>query len=100
MLFRLFFIDLRKEAFANIVQRRNELDDLAHFIVLRNFFRGAEDNDENNFHQSSPKGLSKMGSPELEVIHTLPHPPYNPDLSPCDLFLFPKAQNQPQRTSY
>jgi hypothetical protein len=23
---------------------------------------------------------------------TLPHPPYNPDLAPCDLFSFPKLK--------
>ena len=23
-------------------------------------------------------------------IKTVPHPPYNPDLSPCDFWLFPK----------
>jgi len=25
-------------------------------------------------------------------ITTLPHPPYCPDLAPCDLFLFPKLK--------
>jgi len=25
-------------------------------------------------------------------ITTLPHPPYSPDLAPCDFFLFPKLK--------
>ena len=25
-------------------------------------------------------------------IKTVPHPPYNPDLAPCDLWLFPKLR--------
>ena len=65
-----------------------------HILLSLEFFflGGAEDNDENNCHQSSPKGRSKMGSPEQEVIHALPHPPYSPDLAPCDFFLFPKLK--------
>jgi len=27
-------------------------------------------------------------------IITLPHPPYSPDLAPCDFFLFPKMKLQ------
>ena len=30
--------------------------------------------------------LTKMG------IKTVPHPPYNPDLAPCDFWLFPKLR--------
>ena len=30
--------------------------------------------------------LTKMG------IKTVPHPPYSPDLSPCDFWLFPKLR--------
>ena len=26
------------------------------------------------------------------IITTLPHPPYSPDLAPCDSFLFPKLK--------
>ena len=26
------------------------------------------------------------------VIKTVPHPPYNPDLAPCDFWLFPKLR--------
>ena len=27
-------------------------------------------------------------------IPVLPHPPYNPDLAPCDFYLFPKLKSQ------
>jgi len=30
--------------------------------------------------------------PKKEKIVKLPHPPYSPDLSPCDFFLFPKLK--------
>ena len=36
----------------------------------------------------------------LNNITTLPHPPYSPDLAPCDLFFIPQSQNPPQRTSF
>ena len=32
-------------------------------------------------------------------ISVVPQPPYSPDLSPCDFFLFPKTQIPPQRSS-
>ena len=35
---------------------------------------------------SLPDYLTKMG------IKTLPHPPYSPDLAPCDFWLFPKLR--------
>ena len=33
-----------------------------------------------------------MASPEQDVIHTLPHPLYSPDLATRDFFLFPKLK--------
>ncbi|PNF35319.1 hypothetical protein B7P43_G04817 [Cryptotermes secundus] len=35
--------------------------------------------------QEDPNFLSK-------VVTVVPHPPYSPDLAPCDLFLFPKMK--------
>ena len=32
--------------------------------------------------------LTKMG------INTVPHPPYSPDLAPCDFWLFPKLKEK------
>src|SRR6185369_15571276 len=29
-----------------------------------------------------------------ERVNILPHPPYSPDLEPCDFFLFPKIKNK------
>ena len=37
--------------------------------------------------------LTNMG------IKTLPHPPYTPDLSPCDFCLFPKLTGFPYETT-
>ena len=36
--------------------------------------------------------LTKMG------IKTVPHPPYNPDLAPCDFWLFPKLLSRHYET--
>ena len=37
--------------------------------------------------------LTKMG------IKTVPHPPYSPDLAPCDFWLFPKLRGCRNETS-
>ena len=29
----------------------------------------------------------------LDLLETIPQPPYSPDLNPCDFFLFPKLKN-------
>ena len=47
-----------------------------------------------------PKNLSDVCHTSIAVreflaqnkITTLPHPPYSPDLAPCDFFLFPKLK--------
>lgn len=31
---------------------------------------------------------------EQEKVNILPHPPYSPDLAPCDFFLFPKIKKE------
>jgi hypothetical protein len=28
----------------------------------------------------------------LKILAVIPHPPYSPDLTPCDFFLFPKIK--------
>ena len=30
--------------------------------------------------------------PKQEKVKTVPHPPYSPDLAPCDFFLFPRLK--------
>ena len=32
-------------------------------------------------------------------IKTVPHPPYSPDLAPCDIWLFPKLRGCPHETN-
>ena len=41
-------------------------------------------------HQSTTPSLSQTIWPRLES--TVPHPPYIPDLTPCDFCLFPKLR--------
>lgn len=45
-------------------------------------------------HDNAPAHKSKLVQDYLkqERIIQLPHPPYSPDLSPCDFFLFPKLK--------
>ena len=42
-------------------------------------------------HDNAPAHKAKLVQEYLEAenIETLPHPPYSPDLAPCDFFLFP-----------
>jgi len=35
-----------------------------------------------------------------ERVVTLPHPPYSPDLAPCDFFLFPKIKRELKNRKY
>ena len=41
-------------------------------------------------HQSTTPSLSQTIWPRL--ASTVPYPPYNPDISPCDFWLFPKLR--------
>ena len=45
-------------------------------------------------HDNAPAHKSKLVQDYLRVesIKQLPHPPYSPDLSPCDFFLFPRLK--------
>lgn len=45
-------------------------------------------------HDNAPAHKSKIVQDYLlqETINQLPHPPYSPDLSPCDFFLFPRLK--------
>lgn len=46
-------------------------------------------------HDNAPAHTSAIVSNFLkqEKVNVLPHPPYSPDLAPCDFFLFPKLKN-------
>lgn len=35
-----------------------------------------------------------------EKVDILPHPPYSPDLAPCDFFLFPKLKKELKNKKY
>ena len=42
---------------------------------------------------ASPYRISKVTNfLKQEQVKLLPHPPYSPDLAPCDFFLFPKIK--------
>ena len=45
-------------------------------------------------HDNAPAHKSKIVQDylRLESIKQLPHPPYSPDLSPCDCFFFPRLK--------
>ena len=53
----------------------------------------AKDGQDSTFYMTTPprisvRLLSFLASANVKVLN---HPPYSPDLSPCDFFLFPKA---------
>ena len=47
----------------------------------------------NLFHDNAPAHKSKIVTEVLrsERVTVLPHPPYSPDLAPCDFFSFSKS---------
>ena len=44
-------------------------------------------------HDNAPAHSSAIVFLKKETVTVLPHPPYSPDLSPCDFFLFPKLKS-------
>jgi hypothetical protein len=47
-------------------------------------------------HQDNASSHTALGMREFlakNKITTMDHPPYSPDLAPCDFYLFPKVQN-------
>jgi hypothetical protein len=51
-----------------------------------------------DFHDGSEKGMASVQQRvdavfvEKHKMAVIPHPPYSPDLAPCDFFLFPKMK--------
>lgn len=45
-------------------------------------------------HDNAPAHSSRIADSKLKQLHyeLLPHPPYSPDLAPCDFFLFPNLK--------
>jgi histone-lysine N-methyltransferase SETMAR len=47
-------------------------------------------------HDNAPAHLSVLVQEELakQQVTILPHPPYSPDLTPCDFFFFPRLKEK------
>ena len=62
----------------------------------------AKDGQESTFHMTMPplisvRLLSFLASEKVKVLN---HPPYSPDLSPCDFFLFPRLKKMLSGNKY
>ena len=76
-----------------------------YLIVLRKVQRAIRDK-RPSLHEAGPILLQDNAAPhrkksDLQALQSwsweiLPHPPYSPDLSPCDFFLFPRIK-EPMR---
>ena len=53
-------------------------------------------------HDNAAPHTSKVVTKYLkqERVNVLPHPPYSPDLAPCDFFLFPKLKKELKNKKY
>ena len=49
----------------------------------------AKDGQESTFYMTTPPLISVKSFLASEKVKVLNHPPYSPNLSPCDFFLFP-----------
>ena len=47
-----------------------------------------------HYNAISHKAIATLDSFAEDSIQTLPHPPYSPDLAPCDFFVFPEVKNE------
>ena len=54
------------------------------------------------YHDNAAPHSSKTVTKYLkqERVNILPHPPYSPDLAPCDFFLFPKIKKELKNKKY
>ena len=62
----------------------------------------AKDGQESTFYMTTPplisvRLLSLLASERVKVLN---HPPYSPDLSPCDFFLFPRLKKMLSGNKY
>ena len=63
----------------------------------------AKDGQESTFYMTTPPLINvKLLSLSLasEKVNVLNHPPYSPDLSPCDFFLFPRLKKMLSGNKY
>ena len=73
--------------------------------LRKRIFRIRPDLAENGWilhHDNAPAHSSFLVNEFLakKSIVTLPHPPYSPDIAPCDFFLFPKMKTHLKGTHY
>ena len=72
---------------------QTEIDAVIYTDQLRN--DQANDGQESTFYMTRPPLISVRLSSHLlasEKVKVLNHPPYSPDPSPCDFFLFPRLK--------
>ena len=62
----------------------------------------AKDGQESTFYMTTPPLMCEAVKSFLasEKVKVLNHPPYSPDLSPCDFFLFPKLKKMLSGNKY
>ena len=92
-----FFFDAKGVVYRHIVPRGSTVTAAAYVEILANL-RDAVN--RKRLHYQDGRWLHHDNAPVhtagkvLEFLHrnnmqTVPHPPYSPDLAPCDFFLFP-----------
>ena len=59
-------------------------------VTIRN--NQAKDSQESTFYMTTPPLISVRSFLASGKVKVLNHPPYSPDLSPCDFFLFPRLK--------
>ena len=62
----------------------------------------AKDGQESTFYMTTPPLMCEVVKSFLasEKVKVLNHPPYSPDLSPCDFFLFPRLKKMLSGNKY
>ena len=62
----------------------------------------AKDGQESTFHMATPPLMCEFVKSFLasEKVKVLNHPPYSPDLSPCDFCLFPRLKKMHSGNKY
>ena len=69
-------------------------------VTIRN--DQAKDGQESTFYMTTPPLMCEVVKSFLasEKVKVLNHPPYSPDLSPCDFFLFPRLKKMLSGNKY
>ena len=68
---------------------------------LYNKKQPSKDGQESTFYMTTPTLISvRLSFLASEKVKVLNHPPYSPDLSPCDFFLFPRLKKMLSGNKY